>query len=441
MVGAGTLDNNENNYHSDYSAMVVKTDKCGNTLWRNFYDNKQGYFYNNTIYKVIGAGGYLYLLGGTQEYARAGTTFVAKINEEGELIWYKIFHPDDNDINSSEFFMNNTDQLVIYGNHEDRQARQLKMFIMVLDTNGEIINQKEYQLNKNNSPITKLFKTGDGYLCMAGVDTNYTFAGNTTLYRWGPIICRMDNNFEITNIDTIKSNYNTSSLLIDYSPNLKKYIIYLEKWVSTDSSHRQIAFIDSSGRLEKIIEDPFKYNVTPVNLIAFKNGWIANYDFLIFYDEYFSEKSRIQITRNDTGYFKASNTIIVKNGDAIIVTGGCRQCNPFDDNSNYRYDRPTAIMIDSNFKDFGKAQPPIEPPKPFAAIRAFPNPALESITLQITETEAAYSIYNSMGMFVSAGSMASSADISLLNMASGMYIVQLKSPQGNYIGNVKFLKK
>ena len=73
-------------------------------------------------------------------------------------------------------------------------------------------------------------------------------------------------------------------------------------------------------------------------------------------------------------------------------------------------------------------------------VRLFPNPAIESITLQITETEAEYTIYSSMGMFVSAGSMASSADISLLNMASGMYIIQLKSPQGSYIGNVKFLK-
>ncbi len=132
MVGAGTLDNNENNYHSDFSAMVVKSDKCGNTLWRNYYDNKQGYFYNNTIYKAIGSDGYLYLLGGTQENARAGTTFVAKINEEGRLIWYKIFHPDENDITSSNFFIDNN-QLVIYGNHEDKSKvpLQLKMFLMV----------------------------------------------------------------------------------------------------------------------------------------------------------------------------------------------------------------------------------------------------------------------------------------------------------------------
>jgi hypothetical protein len=95
-------------------------------------------------------------------------------------------------------------------------------------------------------------------------------------------------------------------------------------------------------------------------------------------------------------------------------------------------------VVDTNFIDYGKAQPP---PIKYNAIKAFPNPALESITLQITETAAEYAIYNSMGMFVSAGSMASSADISLLNMASGMYIVQLKTPQGNYIGNVKFLKK
>lgn len=208
MVGAGTIDNNENNYHSDFSAMVVKSDKCGNTIWRNFYDNKQGYFYNNTIYKAIGSDGYLYLLGGTQENARAGTTFVAKINEEGRLIWYKIFHPDENDITSSNFFIDNN-QLVIYGNHEDKSKvpLQLKMFAMVLDTSGELIKQKEYNINMHDSHIYKIFKANDGYICMVGVDTNYTISGKTILYNWGAIICKLNNDFEITKIDTIKSNY------------------------------------------------------------------------------------------------------------------------------------------------------------------------------------------------------------------------------------------
>ena len=169
---------------------------------------------------------------------------------------------------------------------------------------------------------------------------------------------------------------------------------------------------------------------------------MANWDGgLVKFSADYKKEKNIIFGRTDKGYFVSNNTSVVRNGTALLVTGGCKGCNPYDDNTDGRYERPTAIMIDSNFRDFGKAQPPYEAPKPFAAIKAFPNPALESITLQITETAAEYSIYNSMGMFISSGSMPSSTDISLLNMASGMYIIQLKSPQGNHIGSVKFLKK
>jgi hypothetical protein len=38
--------------------------------------------------------------------------------------------------------------------------------------------------------------------------------------------------------------------------------------------------------------------------------------------------------------------------------------------------------------------------------------------------------------------MKSNTDISLVDVSSGMYVIQLKSTQGDlYIGNVKFLKK
>jgi hypothetical protein len=442
MVGAGTKDSNESNYHSDFSAMVVKTDKCGNTLWRNFYDNNLAYFYNNSVYKILSLEGFLYLLGGTQENARQSTTFVAKINEEGELIWYKTFQPNENDITSSNFFIDNN-QLVIYGNHEDRHKMLIKMFVMVLDTSGALIKQKEYNINTHDSHINKIFKINEGYICMVGVDTNYTFSGETILYNWGIILCKLNNDFELTKIDTIKSNYYTNDNVIDYSPSLKKYIMYLEKWVSTDSSHRQIAFIDSSGKLEKIMDDPLNY--TPNQIIGYENGWIRNVSSsLILYDLNCNKiRSYVNTFGRDDNllHFESSSITLNEKKTGFILAGACKGCNPYDDNSNNRYQRPTAFLVDTNFIDNGKALPPIEPPKPFAAIKAFPNPALESITLQITETSAEYSIYNSMGMFISSGSMASSADISLLNMASGMYFIQLKTPQGNYIGNVKFLKK
>ncbi|MEI6881515.1 MAG: T9SS type A sorting domain-containing protein, partial [Bacteroidota bacterium] len=203
----------------------------------------------------------------------------------------------------------------------------------------------------------------------------------------------------------------------------------------------QIAFLDSTGKVEKIIDDP--KNFLPSNIIAYKDGWIRNYTTsLIHYDANYKVVSKfITNFESQNCYFESSHLSLVENGRALLLAGYSRACNPYDFNHESRYNRPTAFVVDSNFTDYGKAKPPYEAPKPFAVIKAFPNPALESITLQVTETAAEYAFYNSMGMFVSSGSMASSADISLLNMASGMYIIQLKTPQGNYIGNVKFLKK
>ncbi|MCX6186338.1 MAG: T9SS type A sorting domain-containing protein [Bacteroidetes bacterium] len=179
----------------------------------------------------------------------------------------------------------------------------------------------------------------------------------------------------------------------------------------------------------------------PINLIAFKDGWIANYDYLVFYDSVFKEKNRIQVTRIDTGYIKATSTTIVKNGNAILLTGNCKACNPYDDNSNSRYDRPTAIMIDSNFKDYGKAQAPIVPPVPYDKVNLFPNPSSENITLQITAIQGIYDIYNSCGKLIKSGSMQTSTNINIANLSQGMYIINIKTPQGDNIGSVKFMKK
>ncbi len=74
-------------------------------------------------------------------------------------------------------------------------------------------------------------------------------------------------------------------------------------------------------------------------------------------------------------------------------------------------------------------------------INAFPNPATESITLQITNTEAEYTVYNSEGIFVSSGKMQSSTEISLANISSGIYFIHIKSLQGDNIGSMKFVKK
>ena len=441
FVGGGVNDNDESIDLGWYNAMIIKTDRCGNTLWKKFI-GPIGTF-DNIISDIVYDKGYIYIIGGTGEDASQSTNFIAKLDENGSLIWYKVYRTNNNDISCSKLLIDN-EKIIAYGYHEifNNIKFSFNMYIMEIDTAGNIIKEHEYYPNNGKTTIMKLYKKNLGYMAICGSVNNFRYGVDSVLFEGGTILCKLDDKLGIENIDTLKSQYNTNLNLIDYNAALQKYIIHLSKWISNDSSHRQIAFLDSTGKLEKIIEDPFEQNLTPQNLIAYDSGWVAGlYSILIKYNANYEKQTYIQITRNDTGIFHNNSTTVVKNGKGLLVAGTCRQCNPYDDNSNSPYDRPTAIMIDSNFKDFGKAQAPYEAPKPFAAIKAFPNPALENISLQITESAAEYSIYNSMGMFISAGSMASSTDISLLNMSAGMYIIQLKSPQGNHIGSVKFLKK
>jgi hypothetical protein len=443
FVGGGVNDSDETKDYSYANALVVKTDICGKTIWRKFFNHLE---FNNGIANIIIIDGFLYISGLTNENAYRSTSFIAKINEEGDLIWYKVFNYK-NDYDITFFGMLSVENKIIaygYYNYDLNQGNNFNSYVMEIDTGGNITQDKTIDLCLNESVegIIKLYHLDSGYLCIMGVDSNYFFNNKWNNYHWGMLNCRLNDNFNIISIDTFKSEYLSSNNLIDYNENIKKFIFHLTKRISSDSTHRQIAFLDSAGHLEKIIEDPYSPIYYPKNLIAYQDGWVANWDGgLVKFSADYKKEKNIVFGRIDTGYFVSNNTSVVRNGTALLVTGGCNGCNPYDDNTDGKYERPTAIMIDSNFKDFGKAQPPIEAPKPFAAIKAFPNPALESITLQITETSAEYAIYNSMGMFVSSGSMASSADISLLNMASGMYFIQLKTPQGNYIGNVKFLKK
>ncbi len=439
LTGLGIKDTNELNKNFSSYAVLVKADKCGNTMWKYFYDNENS-FYGNTVDDILAYDGYIYLLGGTQEQAAQGTSFIAKIDQNGKLIWYKIYRTNSNDITAYRFFLQNN-TLVCYGYHEQRLNRPLltNPYIMCIDTSGKMLWEKEHIQNNGQTRYLGIHSINKYFVGIIGPSFNYKYGKDSILYD-GVLTCILDSQYNIINIDTIKNGFGSGVNLTAYNPELKQITIYLKHYVSSDSSICQIAFLDSTGKVEKIIDDP--YNFLPNVVIPYRDGWLRNTNsMIIFYDSKFSEIKKIQYKTYDTGYFESSYITVVRKETAFLVAGKCRACNPYDFNPNVRYDRPTAIMVDSNFKDYGKAQPPFEAPKPFAAIKAFPNPALESITLQITETAAEYSIYNSMGMFISAGSMATSADISLTNIASGMYIIQLKSPQGNYIGNVKFLKK
>ena len=258
FVGDGVNDSDETKDYSNTNAIIVKTDMCGSKIWRKFY-NHLGF--DNGITNIIIIDGFLYIIGQTKENAYKTTSYIAKINANGDLIWYKVFNYK-NDYDITFFGMLAVENKIIaygYYNYDLNQKTNFNSYIMEIDTGGNILHDKSNNLCLTESfeGITKLFHLDSGYLCLMGVESNYYFNNKWNNYHWGMLNCKLNDNFNIISIDTFKSEYTTANNLIDYNENIKKFIIHLTKIVSSDSTHRQIAFLDSTGKLEKIIEDPY----------------------------------------------------------------------------------------------------------------------------------------------------------------------------------------
>ncbi|MCX6185561.1 MAG: T9SS type A sorting domain-containing protein, partial [Bacteroidetes bacterium] len=407
-------------------------------IWNNFYCKDLMAGYDNTFINIIAYDGFIYAIGQTAEQASQGTDFIVKTNLNGDVIWYKTFRTNNNDITCSKFFVyKNT--FIAYGYHEQREKRPILLnnYIMCVDTTGELLWEKEHFKNNGESEYRNIFPVNKNrFLGISAVSNNFKYGKDSVLFE-GTLICKLDSNFNILEADTLLRDFNTKTTTSDYNFKSKKIAIHLNHWVRSDSVFCQIALLDSTGKVEKIIDDP--QNFTPSCLIAYKDGWVKNYNtILIQYDSNYNEVRRFAKSFGDEGYFKSSYLSLVNNGKDFLLAGKGRACNPYDDNPESHYDRPTAFMIDTNFIDYGMAQPA---PVKYNAIKAFPNPATESITLQITNTEAEYTVNNSVGMFVSSGKMQSSTEIPLANISSGIYFIHIKSLLGDNIGSVKFVKK
>jgi hypothetical protein len=370
MVGDAVADTNELIPFGTYlsKCVVVKTDKCGNVIWKRFLGLDYAYESGLNIIKI---GDYLYVLGGTQEGARASTDFMAKLDEEGNTIWYNIYRNNNKDVSCSQMFVENN-KIVIYGGREKQNVRGLIMYAYAIDFNGKVLWSKDYVINKQSTYFYRIFKINNGYLALSFTNDTLVIGKDSTPYSSGVLICTLDSQFNLLQLDTLKSGFFSGVNQIAYNAQLKQVILYIKHYENSGSSICQIAFLDSTGKVEKIIDDP--YNFLPSNIIAYKDGWIRNYTTsLIHYDANYKVVSKfITNFESQNCYFESSHLSLVENGSALLLAGYSRACNPYDLNPESRYNRPTAFVVDSNFIDYGKAQPP---PIKYNAIKAFPNPA------------------------------------------------------------------
>ncbi|MCX6186339.1 MAG: hypothetical protein NTU43_04970 [Bacteroidetes bacterium] len=181
MVGAGIDVTDEKQADSYFNAMIVKTDVCGKTLWKKFIG--QIGFLDNTLTDIICYEGFIYVLGLTTENSRQSTNFMAKLDLDGNLIWYQTYRTNNNDITCYRMILyNNT--FLVYGYHEifEKFPVTNNMFIMEIDTTGKMIKEHEYLVNNGRTYFGKMFKIRNGFLAFGAGNNGFRYGKDSVVY-------------------------------------------------------------------------------------------------------------------------------------------------------------------------------------------------------------------------------------------------------------------
>lgn len=196
-------------------ATLIKTDTLGDTLWTKqypYYTNNSGF---NTVAVTHDSG---YFLAGTNLWSVGNTDcYLVRTNSVGDTIWTRNVGGPMNDgalgIVTSDY------HYFAWGNTFSYGAGSSDMFIMLVDTSGNVVWQRTYggaNFDNGNSAL----QTNDGGFLICGFETSYG-NGNGNIY-----VVKTDSNgiaptgilplAEIQNRFTIYPNPSSGQFNIDY---------------------------------------------------------------------------------------------------------------------------------------------------------------------------------------------------------------------------------
>ena len=224
-------------FGNDIDMAIVKTDACGNTLWKMHYGNPLG---NDFASGCIETSDGNYLVAGSTENGPALSNFrVVKFSKDGNMIWDSVY----NGVHESVCFgitkRTNKNSAFIYG-YEDWPTMQTPTLIEI-DENGHTLRSLRLFNHPKNYPnyFAKLLQLNDSAYDLIGVssdtlylvqtDTSFNIKINTPiLYKsvlFYDACLTNDHNTIIlagSNVDT--SFYNDHIYMYSISGNLKKKI-------------------------------------------------------------------------------------------------------------------------------------------------------------------------------------------------------------------------
>lgn len=136
IISGGIINTNWNNDFSD--GFVIKLDKQGNKIWETIVDIDRAEYFNwvakDTNFGYI-ATGYTYNKNTDDE-----NLVLVKLDDDGNLVWYKIFGGDQDDWGFGVF--PDEEGYMVFGNTNSHSLGKTDIWILKVSKTGELISNK-----------------------------------------------------------------------------------------------------------------------------------------------------------------------------------------------------------------------------------------------------------------------------------------------------------
>ncbi len=156
--------------------LVVKFNSSGNIVWSKTYSDN---FTDEALFVKEDAQGNLVVVGNTLYSESSSSILILKLNSDGEVIWSKTYGGNNLD-HATSFAITQTNEYLITGYSNSFGTGNYDIFLMKIDSNGNLIWCNSYGKEKNDR-ATSIIKTSDGNFIVAGYTQSFGISGSDFL--------------------------------------------------------------------------------------------------------------------------------------------------------------------------------------------------------------------------------------------------------------------
>jgi len=166
---------------------IIRLDENGDKIWERIFGTKDHENMANSIQQTSDEG---YIFAGWTSYESIGQgsdIYVVKLDKKGNYIWKKVYGEKKYDDSASSIQQTSDAGYIVAGCTESYSAGATDIYIMKLDKNGNVMWEKTYGGEANDTP-TSIQQTSDGGYIVAGSTESFG-AGGSDFY-----IIKLDKN-------------------------------------------------------------------------------------------------------------------------------------------------------------------------------------------------------------------------------------------------------